>query len=122
MANMRYDGGDNGNGAEILSCSFCGKSEYDVPRLFSGVNCYICIDCIRTAYGIISEEEKVRKKKRLKSTRPNKLITPHDIKDKLDQNVEFVSADNGGTLKNGVYSGVFTNKKTGGKVDFKLKQ
>lgn len=27
-----------------------------------------------------------------------------------------------GTLKNGVYSGVFTNKKTGGKVDFKLKQ
>ena len=87
MANMRYDGGDNGNGAEILSCSFCGKSEYDVPRLFSGVNCYICIDCIRTAYGIISEEEKVRKKKRLKSRRPNKLITPHDIKDKLDQYV-----------------------------------
>ena len=86
MANMRYDGGNGGNG-EILSCSFCGKSEYDVPRLFSGVNCYICIDCIRTAYGIISEEEKVRKKKRLKSTRPNKLITPHDIKDSLDQYV-----------------------------------
>ena len=87
MANMRYDGSDHGNGGEILSCSFCGKSEYDVPRLFSGVNCYICIDCIRTAYGIISEEEKVRKKKRLKSTRPNKLITPHDIKDSLDQYV-----------------------------------
>ncbi len=87
MANMRYDGTDRGNGGEILSCSFCGKSEYDVPRLFSGVNCYICIDCIRTAYGIISEEEKVRKKKRLKSTKPNKLITPHDIKDSLDQYV-----------------------------------
>jgi len=87
MANMRYDGTDHGNGGEILSCSFCGKSEYDVPRLFSGVNCYICIDCIRTAYGIISEEEKVRKKKRLKSTKPNKLITPHDIKDSLDQYV-----------------------------------
>ncbi|MBR1796941.1 MAG: ATP-dependent Clp protease ATP-binding subunit ClpX [Clostridiales bacterium] len=84
---MRYNGGDQGNGGEILSCSFCGKSEYDVPRLFSGVNCYICIDCIRTAYGIISEEEKVRKKKRLKSTKPNKLITPHDIKDKLDMYV-----------------------------------
>ncbi len=87
MANMRYNGGDNGNNGEILSCSFCGKSEYDVPRLFSGVNCYICIDCIRTAYGIISEEEKVRKKKRLSSTMPKKLTTPHDIKDKLDQYV-----------------------------------
>ncbi len=86
MANMRYGGGDRGN-SEVLSCSFCGKSEYDVPRLFSGVNCYICIDCIRTAYGIISEEEKVQKQKRLKATKPKKLITPHDIKDKLDQYV-----------------------------------
>ncbi len=86
MANMRYDGGRGGSN-DVLSCSFCGKSEYDVPRLFSGVNCYICIDCIRTAYGIISEEEKVRKKKRLKSSRPNTLTTPHDIKDKLDRYV-----------------------------------
>ncbi|MBQ4271297.1 MAG: hypothetical protein II718_05685, partial [Clostridiales bacterium] len=85
MANMRYGGNDGRN--EILSCSFCGKSEYDVPRLFSGVNCYICIDCIRTAYGIVAEEEKIQKKKRLKSTRPKKLITPHDIKDRLDQYV-----------------------------------
>lgn len=84
MANMRYDGGDR---EDILSCSFCGKSQYDVPRLFSGVNCYICIDCIRTAYGIIAEEEKVQKKKRLKSTRPKKLITPHDIRAKLDDYV-----------------------------------
>ena len=84
MANMRYGGGDRN---EILSCSFCGKSEYDVPRLFSGVNCYICIDCIRTAYGIIAEEEKIQKQKRLSSTRPKKIITPHDIRDKLDQYV-----------------------------------
>ncbi|MCQ2529515.1 MAG: ATP-dependent Clp protease ATP-binding subunit ClpX [Saccharofermentans sp.] len=83
---MKY-GGNGRDGSNILSCSFCGKSEYDVPRLFSGVNCYICIDCIRTAYGIVAEEEKVKKAKRLKSTRPKKLITPHDIKDKLDQYV-----------------------------------
>ena len=86
MANMRYGGGD-GSRSEILSCSFCGKSEYDVPRLFSGVNCYICIDCIRTAYGIIAEEEKVQRKKRLKSSRPKKVITPRDIKGRLDQYV-----------------------------------
>lgn len=94
MPNMRYGSGDgsgnnkNGNNkGEILSCSFCGKSEYDVPRLFSGVNCYICIDCIRTAYGIIAEEERLQKKKRLRDIKPKKLITPHEIKDKLDQYV-----------------------------------
>ena len=84
MANMRYGGGDRN---DILTCSLCGKSEYDVPRLFSGVNCYICIDCIRTAYGIISEEEKVQRKKKLKSSRPKKLITPHKIREKLDDYV-----------------------------------
>ena len=77
----------DGETPEILTCSFCGKSEYDVPRLFSGVNCYICIDCIRTAYGIISEEEKMQRKSRLKSARPSKIITPREIKDKLDQYV-----------------------------------
>ena len=87
MANLKYGGYGGGNNGEVLSCSFCGKSEYDVPRLFSGVNCYICIDCIRTAYNIISEEEEVRKKKRLRSSRPRSLTTPHDIKDKLDQYV-----------------------------------
>ena len=72
---------------DILCCSFCGKSEYEVPRLFSGVNCYICIDCIKTAYGIVNEEEKVSKKRKMRKTRPNKLITPHEIKDRLDQYV-----------------------------------
>ncbi len=87
MANMKYGSGGGRDKDEILSCSFCGKSEYDVPRLFSGVNCYICIDCIRTAYGIVAEEEKIQKKKRMKAARPRKLITPHQIKDKLDQYV-----------------------------------
>ena len=76
------DGGD-----DILCCSFCGKSEYEVPRLFSGVNCYICIDCIKTAYGIVNEEEKVNKKRKMRKARPNSLITPHEIKDRLDQYV-----------------------------------
>ncbi len=78
----KYDNSD-----DILCCSFCGKSEYDVPRLFSGVNCYICIDCIKTAYGIVNEEEKVNKKRKMRKTRPNKIVTPHEIKDRLDQYV-----------------------------------
>ena len=83
MANSK-NGNYGSDSREVLSCSFCGKSEYEVPRLFSGVNCYICIDCIRTAYGIVAEEEKVSKKRKMRSIKPKKLVTPHEIKDKLD--------------------------------------
>ena len=83
MANSK-NGNYGGDSREVLSCSFCGKSEYEVPRLFSGVNCYICIDCIRTAYGIVAEEEKVNKKRKMRSIKPKKLVTPHEIKEKLD--------------------------------------
>ena len=86
MANSK-NGGYGGDSREVLSCSFCGKSEYEVPRLFSGVNCYICIDCIRTAYGIVAEEEKVNKKRKMRSIKPKKLVTPHEIKEKLDSYV-----------------------------------
>ena len=78
------NGNYGGDSREVLSCSFCGKSEYEVPRLFSGVNCYICIDCIRTAYGIVAEEEKVNKKRKMRNIKPKKLVTPHEIKEKLD--------------------------------------
>ena len=84
MANSKNGNYGGGDSREVLSCSFCGKSEYEVPRLFSGVNCYICIDCIRTAYGIVAEEEKVNKKRKMRSIKPKKLITPREIKDRLD--------------------------------------
>ena len=84
MANSKNGGYGGGDSREVLSCSFCGKSEYEVPRLFSGVNCYICIDCIRTAYGIVAEEEKASKKRKMRNIKPKKLITPREIKDKLD--------------------------------------
>ncbi len=84
---MANSNGGYGDGGEILSCSFCGKSEYEVPRLFSGAGCYICIDCIRTAYGIVAEEEKVNKKRKMRTYKPKKLVTPHQIKDSLDQYV-----------------------------------
>ena len=87
MANSKNGNYGGGDSREVLSCSFCGKSEYEVPRLFSGVNCYICIDCIRTAYGIVAEEEKVNKKRKMRSIKPKKLVTPHEIKEKLDNYV-----------------------------------
>ncbi|MCQ2533427.1 MAG: ATP-dependent Clp protease ATP-binding subunit ClpX [Clostridia bacterium] len=79
MANIRNN--------SVLSCSFCGKSEYDVPRLFGGVNCYICIECIRTAYNIVNEETRLHKAESIRSGKRNKLITPHKIKESLDEYV-----------------------------------
>ena len=86
MANSK-NGNYGGESREILSCSFCGKSEYEVPRLFSGVDCYSCSDCIRTAYGIVAEEEKVNNKRKMRTIKPKGLVTPHQIKDTLDQYV-----------------------------------
>ena len=104
MANSKNGNYGGGDSREILSCSFCGKSEYEVPRLFSGVNCYICIDCIRTAYGIVAEEEKVSKKRKMRNIKPKKLVTPHEIKEKLDQ---YVICKN--EAKKALYVDVYNN-------------
>lgn len=85
--NGRGGNGGYGSDNDILSCSFCGKSNYEVSRLFSGVGCYICIDCVKTAYGIVSEEERAQKNKKMRSSKPKKLITPHEIKNRLDEYV-----------------------------------
>ncbi len=64
-------------------CSFCGRPASQVKRLISGMdNTYICDDCIRLAYSIISEEEETRR--RFKTFH---LPTPEEIKDFLDQYV-----------------------------------
>ncbi|MCQ2481885.1 MAG: ATP-dependent Clp protease ATP-binding subunit ClpX [Clostridia bacterium] len=79
MANIRNN--------SVLSCSFCGKSEYDVPRLFGGVNCYICIECIRTAYNIVNEESRLHKAENIRNNKRNKYVTPQKIKEALDEYV-----------------------------------
>ncbi len=61
-------------------CSFCGRPAGQVKRLISGINAYICDDCIKLAYNIISEEEDTRKR-----FRTFHLPTPEEIKDFLDQ-------------------------------------
>ena len=36
-------------------CSFCGRSEDEVSLLLSGLNGYICDDCVRQADKIVRE-------------------------------------------------------------------
>ena len=71
-------------------CSFCGRSESEVSVLITGVNGFICDQCIEQAYEIVQAlpgnqtEEKAANKA---SQKPdiNKVPKPQEIKDYLDQ-------------------------------------
>lgn len=74
-------------------CSFCGRSESQVPMLLTGVNGFICSDCIKNAYHVLKEylpedflddESKGNKKKAEKIDLEN-VPKPKDIKEYLDQ-------------------------------------
>lgn len=69
-------------------CSFCGRSQDKVGKLFSGINgAFICEDCIEACYDMLdySLGEEVTKEN------PNfietELLTPKEIKEKLDEYV-----------------------------------
>lgn len=71
------------------ACSFCGRAESDVRLLITGIDGYICDDCVMQAYNILqtagvvnSPEEKNKQKFELKE-----VPTPHEIKEYLDQYV-----------------------------------
>jgi ATP-dependent Clp protease ATP-binding subunit ClpX len=43
-------------GADLLKCSFCGKSQKQVRKLIAGPSVYICDECIELCNEIIAEE------------------------------------------------------------------
>lgn len=63
-------------------CSFCGRTATEAGRLISGIDGYICVDCIKIAYEIIKEEEDTKKDLLIFNPPP-----PHAIKEYLDQYV-----------------------------------
>ncbi|HET8711901.1 MAG TPA: ATP-dependent Clp protease ATP-binding subunit ClpX [Spongiibacteraceae bacterium] len=73
-------GGDNG---KLLYCSFCGKSQHEVRKLIAGPSVFICDECVDLCNDIIREE--VQESGGDKSR--DRLPTPHEIKDILDQYV-----------------------------------
>ena len=36
-------------------CSFCGRSDNEVPLMLTGINGYICSDCVQNAYEMLKE-------------------------------------------------------------------
>jgi ATP-dependent Clp protease ATP-binding subunit ClpX len=69
-----------GDGADLLKCSFCGKSQKQVKKLIAGPGVYICDECIDLCNEIIAEE--------LEQTESSTLMDlpkPREIFDFLEQ-------------------------------------
>ncbi len=69
-------------------CSFCGRSESEVEFLLTGVDGYICSDCVAQANEIVQAAMgAVGKKKKEEAFRIKKVPKPKEIKEYLDQYV-----------------------------------
>ncbi len=65
----------------VYRCSFCGRSAQEVESLISGPDVHICNDCVQSATEIIERH----KKESSPVTGP--LLTPAEIKARLDEHV-----------------------------------
>ncbi len=65
-------------------CSFCGRAEAQVERMFSGAGAYICDDCVKFCYDLLFDEEEDKK---LKTDFYYSIPTPQEIKKELDKYV-----------------------------------
>ena len=64
---------------QALTCNFCGKKRDDVEKLIAGPGVYICDECVKLSYGIVSEEQGGE----LGNLDFDELPRPSDIKDFL---------------------------------------
>lgn len=70
---------------EIRYCSFCGRSQFEVEGFFEGQNrVLICNVCIESTYEIIKNK---RFEKFLVESQLDRIPTPSEIKQKLDEYV-----------------------------------
>jgi len=67
---------------ELLTCSFCGKSQNDVRKLIAGPGVYVCNECIDICNEIINDDERAET-----ATGRTAIPKPHEIKANLDEYV-----------------------------------
>ncbi|MFL6373318.1 MAG: ATP-dependent Clp protease ATP-binding subunit ClpX [Pyrinomonadaceae bacterium] len=67
---------------ELLTCSFCGKSQNDVRKLIAGPGVYICNECIDICNEIINDDEQTAT-----TTTRTHLPKPAEIRAFLDEYV-----------------------------------
>lgn len=95
MATTSKGGSQNKN--KTLICSFCGKSQDDVERMIIGPGVNICNECIELCYSLLGndDDDKFANEPQRARSKPAKaalrnevnILTPHEIKDGLDQYV-----------------------------------
>ncbi len=68
------------------TCGFCGRAESEVDMLFTGMNAYICSDCVHAAEGILGEMKESQKEEGF-NVEQLSLPKPKEIKEFLDQYV-----------------------------------
>jgi len=71
-----------GDSAELVKCSFCGKSQKQVKKLIAGPGVYVCNECIDLCNEIIDEELNDQTEVSLE-----KLPNPREIRAFLDEYV-----------------------------------
>lgn len=76
----------------VKKCNFCGRVENSVPILISGLNGYICGDCIMQGYSIMENAGLLpayapRLKKKKEAKKGHKVPKPMEIKAYLDEYV-----------------------------------
>lgn len=64
-----------------LNCNFCGKNRNDVEKLIAGPGVYICDECIKLSYGIVSDQDDIV----AGHLDFDELPRPSEIKDFLDE-------------------------------------
>ena len=69
------------------TCNFCGRSEREVRLLITGLNGYICEDCVKQAYKILQEQDWLKEPADKGKPRSQKVPKPMEIKAYLDQYV-----------------------------------
>lgn len=72
--------------ADLLKCSFCGKSQKQVKKLIAGGGVYICDECIELCNEII-EEELLNTKNEEEAQQEKRLPRPKEISAFLDKYV-----------------------------------
>ncbi len=72
-------------GKKINKCGFCGRSDGEVPLMFTGMNVHICSDCVERAYEMMNMVPKGEVDK--KAVSMDDVLSPQAIKDYLDQYV-----------------------------------
>jgi ATP-dependent Clp protease ATP-binding subunit ClpX len=83
-----YEKDGDGRARKRVRCSFCGKTQDEVPKLIAGSSAYICTDCVQLCNIIIKNESD--QWPAFESALPaarEKLPKPSEIKEYLDKYV-----------------------------------